>query len=110
VTRHAARMRASKEQLKHPLVRSSGHRFFHLGHVERRQEGSARPKRRHPKLKIVLKVNIPLDAHPVVFRLFLTDRRATLHHRDERAPSLTRHHSSLMSLRMNRASSGDSEQ
>ena len=101
VTRHAARTRASTERLKHPLARSNGHHFVHLDHVARRQEGSAQPKQRHPKLKIVLEVNIPLDAHRVVFRLFLTDRRATLHHRDARAPSMTRHHSSLMSLRMN---------
>jgi hypothetical protein len=60
-------------------------------------------------LKIVLEVNIPLDALHVVLRLFLMDRRATSHRHDVRAPSTTPHHSSLMSLHKNQLSSGDSE-
>jgi hypothetical protein len=78
-----------------PLFHSSGRRFSHRDLVERRQEGSVQPKLRHPKLKIVLKVNIPLGAHRAVFLLFPKDRRAMLHRRDVRVPSLTQHHSSL---------------
>jgi hypothetical protein len=93
----------------HPRAHSNGRHFSHLYLVERRQEDSAQLKRRHPRLKIVLEVNIQFDAHHEVLRLFLTDRRATLHRHDVRASSTTRHHSSLKSRRKNQLSSGDSE-
>jgi hypothetical protein len=93
----------------HPLVRSSGHHFCHRDLVVRRQEGSVRPIRHHPKLKIVLKVNSRLGTHRAVLRLFPMDRRAMLHRHDVRATSTSPHHSSSTSLQMNRSSSGDSE-
>jgi hypothetical protein len=93
----------------HPRAHSNGRHLSLLDLVSRRQEGSARPKQRHPKLKIVLEVNIRFGALRVVWRPFLMDRRATSHRRDVRSTSTTPHHSSLMSPHKNHLSSGDSE-
>jgi len=79
----------------HPRAQSNGRHFSLLALVSRRREGSAQPKQPHPKLKIVLEVNIRFDALRVALRPFLMDRRATSHRHCVRVPSTTRHHSSL---------------
>jgi hypothetical protein len=80
----------------HPHAPSNGRHFCLLDLALRRQEGSAQPKQPHPKLKIVLEVNIRLDALHVVLGLFPMDRRAASRRHYARVPSTTRHHSSLM--------------
>jgi len=46
----------------HQLVHSSDRHFDQRDHVARRLISSAKPKQRHPKLKIVLEVNNQFDA------------------------------------------------
>jgi hypothetical protein len=50
----------------HLRAPSNGHHSSLLDLVSRRREGSAQPKQPHPKLKIVLEVNIRFGALHVV--------------------------------------------